>query len=105
MFGLTGLNHTAHLLTVYASPPQSPTSTQDSFLAGGQPLPGGLNCSRQAPQEGFFDFVPLLHRVLPPQALPGALTVTAYVTDGRARARGRSPCRSAGRIETSAEHI
>lgn len=57
MFGLTGLSHTAHLLTVYASPPQSPTSTQDSFLAGGQPLPGGLNFSRQAPQEGFFDFV------------------------------------------------
>jgi len=33
------------------------------------------------------------------------VTVTAYVTDGRTRARGRSPCRSAGRIGTSAEHI
>jgi hypothetical protein len=79
MFGLSGLNHTAHLLTVYASPPWSPTSTQDSFPVGGQPLPGGTICFRQAPQEGFFDVIPLSHRVLPPQASPGALAVAVAV--------------------------
>jgi hypothetical protein len=41
MIVLSGLNHTARVLAVYASPPQSPASTQDSLPAGGQTLPDG----------------------------------------------------------------
>ena len=43
MSRISGLNHAAWTLAVYASPQQLPTAAQDSLPAGGQPLPGGLN--------------------------------------------------------------
>jgi hypothetical protein len=39
---ISGLQSTASTLTVYASPARSPGPTQDSFLAAGQALPGGI---------------------------------------------------------------
>ena len=38
----SGLNHTAHVLAVYTSPPGLPQTAQDSLPAAGQALPGGL---------------------------------------------------------------
>lgn len=41
---ISGLNHTAYKLAVYASSPGgTPQTTQDSLQVGGQPLPDGLN--------------------------------------------------------------
>jgi hypothetical protein len=40
---LSGLDHTARALAVYASQAPSRTTTQDSLPAGDQPLPGGSN--------------------------------------------------------------
>src|SRR5207248_2679491 len=40
---ISGLDRTAFALTVYAPPSRSPGPTQDSFLAAGQALPGGID--------------------------------------------------------------
>ncbi len=45
---ISGLNHTACTLAVYASQPRSHATTQDSLPAGGQPLPHGIS-TRRAP--------------------------------------------------------
>ncbi len=45
---ISGLNHTACTLAVYASRPRSHETTQDSLPAGGQPLPDGIS-TRRAP--------------------------------------------------------
>lgn len=39
---ISGLDHAAYTLAVYASQAGSPQSTQDSLPAGGQPWPGGI---------------------------------------------------------------
>ena len=49
---ISGLNHTASALAVYASPGGSPHRTQDSLLAAGQALPGGIR-TRRVPTKGF----------------------------------------------------
>jgi len=49
---LSGLDHTACALAVYASQPGSPLATQDSLPAGRQPWPGGT-CTRWVPSSGF----------------------------------------------------
>jgi hypothetical protein len=55
----------------------------DARLASGwwSAFTGRFELLRQAPQKGFFDVVLLRHRVLPPQALPGALAVAVKVHD------------------------
>ena len=40
--GISGLNHTAFDLAVYASRRRSPAPTQDSFPAAGPALPDGI---------------------------------------------------------------
>jgi hypothetical protein len=47
---ISGLNHTAFDLAVYASQGRSPTPTQDSLPAAGPALPDGI----RYPQ-GFFE--------------------------------------------------
>src|SRR6266545_3723736 len=51
---ISGLNHAAYELAVYASQCWSPNTTQDSLPAGGQPLPGGsqypLGLTRRFPR-------------------------------------------------------
>jgi hypothetical protein len=49
---LSGLNHTAFDLAVYASQGGSPLTTQDSLLAAGPALPGGIR-NPQGPDERF----------------------------------------------------
>jgi len=67
---LSGLNHTARALAVYASWARSPVlSTQDSLPAGDQPLPGGSHFSRQAPPGGFCDDHPFISSLPPPPGL------------------------------------
>lgn len=51
-FKLSGLNHTALGLAVYASQGKSPGPTQDSLLAAGPALPGGVD-TRWVPVKGF----------------------------------------------------
>jgi hypothetical protein len=51
-FQLSGLNHTALGLAVYASQGKSPDPTQDSLLAAGPALPGGID-TRWVPVKGF----------------------------------------------------
>jgi hypothetical protein len=41
-FAISGLNHAAYMLAVYASQRRSPDTTQDSLRLGGHPLPAGL---------------------------------------------------------------
>ena len=41
-YPVSGLNHTALVLAVYASQRRSPVPTQDSLPAAGQALPGGI---------------------------------------------------------------
>jgi len=48
----SGLNHTAFDLAVYASQDRSPGPTQDSLLAAGPALPGGIG-TRRVPMKGF----------------------------------------------------
>jgi len=45
---ISGLNHTACTLAVYASQRRLPDATQDSLPVGGQPFPGGI-LTRRAP--------------------------------------------------------
>jgi hypothetical protein len=66
---LSGLNHAASVLAVYASQPASRRTTQDSLAAGGQPLLRGI-----AYPPGYFQGFSLSS--LPPRpSLPGAMTI------------------------------
>jgi hypothetical protein len=56
---ISGLYRTASALTVYASPDGSPRRTQDSFLAAGQALPGGIR-TRRVPAKSFRNVPTLL---------------------------------------------
>ena len=74
MNDLSGLNHMAFALVVYASqlsfPSQNCTATQDSLPAGGQPLPDGIGY----PQDYSVKFQSLhLPDFLLTQAWPGAI--------------------------------
>jgi hypothetical protein len=51
---ISGLNHTASALAVYASPGELPHKTQDSLLAAGQLYQAGL-ITRRVPTKGFRD--------------------------------------------------
>jgi hypothetical protein len=66
----SGLNHTASDLAVYASRWRSPATTQDSLLAAGPALPGGIGYP-QGSNEGF----PSSRLFLPSQAFPDARTL------------------------------
>jgi hypothetical protein len=65
---LTGLNHTACPLAVYASSPQLPATTQDSLLGCWPALPGGIGY----PLGSSARFQSSLHLILLAQALPVA---------------------------------
>jgi hypothetical protein len=65
---LTGLNHTACPLAVYASSPPLPTATQDSLLGCWPALPGGIGY----PLGSSARFQSSLHLILLAQALPVA---------------------------------
>ena len=79
MSRISGLNHAAWTLAVYASPQQLPTAAQDSLPAGGQPLPGGLN-GPLGPSRNF------MAASMPPipsdQASPGAPEGPPYGATG-----------------------
>lgn len=85
-FSLSGLNHTAYMLVVYASRRQLPDAAQDSLPAGGQPWLG-RNLTCWAPSVGF-SFV-ALHGVLLLQACPGAPRSRKGVAQRRQGAKGQ----------------
>ena len=84
MNDLSGLNHMAFALVVYASqlsfPSQNCTATQDSLPAGGQPLPDGIGY----PQDYSVKFQSLhLPDFLLTQAWPGAIKAIILPTHAK----------------------
>ena len=70
MMLISGLNHAACTLPVYASRPRSPQDAQHSVPAGGQPWPGRTLACGVAQKVSAMS-IPL-HGILLHQALPGA---------------------------------
>ena len=75
MILISGLNHAACTLPVYASRPRSPQDAQHSVPAGGQPWPGRTLACGVAQKVSVMS-IPL-HGILLHQALPGARRVAA----------------------------
>ena len=73
MMLISGLNHAACTLPVYASRPRSPQDAQHSVPAGGQPWPGRTLACGVAQKVSVMS-IPL-HGILLHQALPGAPAV------------------------------
>ena len=75
MMLISGLNHAACTLPVYASRPRSPQDAQHSVPAGGQPWPGRTLACGVAQKVSVMS-IPL-HGIPLHQALPGARRVAA----------------------------
>jgi len=80
MCTLTGLNHTACPLAVYASSSQLPATTQDSLLGCWPALPGGIGY----PLGSSARFQSSLHLILLAQALPVAPRNVCQIPSGMA---------------------
>ena len=78
MILISGLNHAACTLPVYASRPRSPQDAQHSVPAGGQPWPGRTLACGVAQKVSVMS-IPL-HGILLHQALPGAQTGQVQLT-------------------------
>src|SRR6266516_3765905 len=84
MCTLTGLNHTACPLAVYASSSQLPATTQDSLLGCWPALPGGIG----HPLGSSARFQSSLHLILLAQALPVAPRNSCQTHDSRSPTDG-----------------
>jgi hypothetical protein len=91
---ISGLNGTASTLAVYASPRGSPQRTQDSLLAAGPALPGGIR-TRWVPTKGFRD-VAYITSSFP--KLLGAGRVSPAVSRRASHRSGRAQLRHPARL-------
>ena len=81
MMLISGLNHAACTLPVYASRPRSPQDAQHSVPAGGQPWPGRTLACGVAQKVSAMS-IPL-HGILLHQALPGAQSGQLHITNNQ----------------------